>query len=223
MNRSDGARFGLSEVNTTAAADARTIRRLALGGLLQLIRTRDGKNVNTAAAGARLAPMTWRRVEDGLSVRELSLIHVDLWLGVDPGTVKRALQSNAAMTALVGKFAEAPGIDDTPETFLARFAAQTRTDSPRQQRVLPSDLALPTPRSGNGDAGSLSALELANRLVEQLARGEQTDRTRALIAAVSRAMPELIERQMADADRAFLRAASAMADDQDALEPAAVG
>lgn len=205
----------------------RTVRRLALGGGLQIVRARLGLNVNEAAARAKLAPMTFRRLEDGMDVREKSLTAVDRFLDVVVGSVKRALADDMQMIELL----KLVGVDvrhvaaDNAGEFLAAFADQTRTDSPRQQRVLGPQRSGPD-RSGLPGHGPVSGwpaiedhhrdalwstaqhvpavqptdLQLVQRMVDQLTSKPVTPAVRELIEAALKAMPDLIQRQLVAAE-----------------------
>lgn len=201
----------------------RHARRLALGGALQLIRTRNGWSVNDAAEAAKIAPMTWRRMEDGLDVRERSHAALDVLLDLPFGTVKRALADDLLMVEIV----KMAGVDvrhvasDNAAEFLATFAEQTRTGSPRQVRathhravadaVGVQDRADPIharrATAGACDEQLLDALaalsqhvprvqptpmELATNLVETLAALNVTPAIEEAVQAVLRAMPDLI-------------------------------
>lgn len=205
----------------------RTVRMLALGGALQLVRVRNGLNVNEAAAHANLAPMTLRRIEDGLPVREKSHAALDKFLDLAVGTVKRALADDMAMIELL----RLTGVDtrhvhvDNAAEFLAAFADQLRTDSPRQQRVLGPVRSGPV-RSGLPGHGPVSAwppvddatrqalyalsqhvpaqptdLQLVQSMLDQLTRTAPTPAIKDLIEAALRAMPDLIARQLEQAER----------------------
>ncbi|QJY51232.1 hypothetical protein [Pseudonocardia broussonetiae] len=82
-------------------AERRAVRRLVLAGMLQSIRARNGWSVNDAASRASIAPMTWRRLEDGLDVRRRSLTAVDGLLEQPFGTVSRALNDDLVMVELL--------------------------------------------------------------------------------------------------------------------------
>jgi transcriptional regulator with XRE-family HTH domain len=110
------------------AVEHRQTRRMALGGALQLIRLRNGWNVNDAASRAGIAPMTWRRMEDGQNVRANSYAAVDKLLGLTFGAVKRALNDDLLMVQEIVKLT---GTDvrhvasDNAHEFLSEFARTT--------------------------------------------------------------------------------------------------
>ncbi|MDN5929506.1 MAG: hypothetical protein L0I24_00310 [Pseudonocardia sp.] len=191
----------------------RAVRRLALGGALQLIRTRNGWSVNDAADAAKIAPMTWRRMEDGLDVRERSHAALDLVLDLPFGSVKRALADDLLMV----EFVKMAGVDvrhvalDNAAEFLALFAEQTRTGSPRQERSVDPVAQVwaqrARPASEIRDEQLLAALDqfaqhvprvqptpmqLATNLVETLSALNLTPAIDDAVQAVLRAMPDLI-------------------------------
>lgn len=216
----------------------RATRRLALGGALQLIRARQGWNVNEAASRASIAPMTWRRLEDGMPVRERSHAALDQILGLPFGTVKRALNDDLLMVEIV----KLAGIDTRHVVahnafeFLQGFGEQTRTDSPRQVRAaavgqarmqMPPAAPVAWPAIDEATRRALEAvslhvptvkptdLELVNRVVEQLTRTTtQTPAIRELIQAAARAVPDLIAQQLAEAERDLARDAGERAADR---------
>jgi hypothetical protein len=118
----------LFEEDVDTEAERRQIRQLALGGALQLIRGRRAWSVNDAAQHAGLAPMTWRRIEDGLTVRAASHTAVDRLLELPFGTVRRALNDDLMMVDIVkltGTDVRHVATDNAAE-FLADFARTTR-------------------------------------------------------------------------------------------------
>lgn len=110
------------------ATEHRQTRRMALGGALQLIRLRNGWNVNDAASRAGIAPMTWRRLEDGQNVRANSHAAVDKLLGLPFGTVKRSLNDDLLMVQEIVKLTGADirhVASDNAHDFLDQFARTT--------------------------------------------------------------------------------------------------
>lgn len=164
-------------------------RKLALGGALQIVRARNVWSVNDAASAAQIAPMTWRRMEDGLDVRQRTHVAVDKLLDLPFGTVKRALNDDALMVQLVTVCgADAREAADDPAAFLEAFAEQTRTGSPRQVRE--GDLL---GRWTQGvPAGKPTNLELATQLVQRLAALPSTTAIDDAVQAILKAMPDLI-------------------------------
>lgn len=81
----------------------RQVRRAVLAGLLQVVRAQRGWSTNDAASAAKIAPMTWRRLEESNGVRQRSLAAVDGLLGLELGTVVRALEDDLQMVDLVGR------------------------------------------------------------------------------------------------------------------------
>lgn len=105
------------------------VRRLVLGGILQVVRTRNAWSVNDAASAASIAPMTWRRVEEGLDVRKRTLTALDELLKQPFGTVRRALDDDLAMVALT-QLADVDISEVSPTTaadFLDALAERFRT------------------------------------------------------------------------------------------------
>lgn len=197
------ARIGEQPVNRPPAEDARDVRLLALGGVLQLTRSRHQWTVAEAAAEAQIAPMTWRRVEEGLVVRERTHSALDRMFGLSPGTVKRALADDLVMVDVV----KLAGVDarhvaaDNAGGFLEDFAAQTLAHTPRQDRQEGARLKV----VGGGAHRELrppaTDLELVNRVVEQLARSRvQTPAVRKLIDAAAAAVPDLVAAAIAGQD-----------------------
>lgn len=109
------------------------VRRQVLGGILQVIRARNSWSVSDAAAAASIAPMTWRRLEEGLDVRQRTLTALDGLLGQPFGTVRRALDDDGVMTNLVGLTElDTPPVDPADvEGFLDELAERFRTGSVR--------------------------------------------------------------------------------------------
>jgi hypothetical protein len=159
--------------------------------------------VAEAAERAGIAPMTWRRVEDGLVVRDRSHVALDRLLECPPGTVKRALADDMLMVELVKRRAgvDARGVaEDNAAEWLDRFAMQTRTGSPRQLRLIHGDRSPAVVVPG---ARRPSSLELVNRVVEQLSRAEDlTPAMRDLVRAIASALPDLAQRAAAEQDAA---------------------
>lgn len=219
--------------------ERRVVRRLALGGALQLIRTRHRWNVAAAAAAAGLAPMTWRRVEDGLAVRERTHAVLDGLLELPFGSVKRALADDLRMVEIV----TLAGVDtrhvaaDNAGEFLAAFAEQTRTGSPRQARAL-SHAAAPERPWPAVDADTRRALEalsqhvplvrptdleVVQRMIDQLTRAPVTPAIHDLLGAALKALPDLISRQVRAACAELDQAAAAARGGQDPAEEQTAG
>lgn len=228
--------------DVTHAADheaQRAVRRLALGGVLQLIRARNKWKVADAASHASIASMTWRRVEDGMPVRERSHAALDRLLDLPFGSVKRALNDDLLMVDIV----RLAGVDarhvaaDNAADFLARFADQMRTGSPRQERTAappaaPTRPASEWPAIDEATRLALQAfsmhvptvkptdLELVNRVVEQLTRSTvQSPAVRELIQAAARAVPDLIAQQLNEAVRDLADSADPLSAEHDEEQP----
>ena len=187
-------------------AVARERRRRVLGGILQVTRARSGWKVNDAASAAGIAPMTWRRMEDGLAVRERSYIAVDGILGVTPGTVKRALNDDLLMVELVGR----TGVDVGPQhreraadflDHLARGidgATAKRTVSPETAQALAM-------AAQHVPAVRPTSLDLTSDLLKQLGReldpAHVTPAIRELVRAAAQAIPDLMRVELKDCER----------------------
>lgn len=197
-------------VNRDREEDHRRTRRLALGGAVQLVRASNGWTVLDAAHHAKLAPMTFRRIEDGLPVREKSYAALDKLLDLAPGTVKRALADDRVMTGLVQTVTRQ---DVVAAGGLAAFAGQTRTNSPRQARewpvVTPETARALELAAAHVPSNPPTALELANRLIERLAVSSmpQTQAIRDLVRAAAAAVPDLMAVQLGAAERDLNRSA----------------
>lgn len=115
----------------------RGMRSLALGGVLQLLRTRENWSVETAAQRAGIGHMTWRRAEDGFTVRRRTYAALDAVLGLPLGTVSRALNDDRLMVELASLVIDTSNVRaDQAATFVETFAQQTLSGSPRQARQL---------------------------------------------------------------------------------------
>lgn len=163
------------------------IRRRALGGALRLLRTHRTWSVKQAADAAAIAPMTWRRLEEGLEVRERTHVALDALLALPPGGVRRALGDDVLMVDLVGGLGVVVTEDVEPEaagTFLAAMVDRLATGSP--------------PVRPSVRVEGMTELELATQLVQRLRAGPPlTETTEALIRATLQAMPDLFGRDQA--------------------------
>ncbi|MEU7817075.1 helix-turn-helix domain-containing protein, partial [Pseudonocardia sp. NPDC049154] len=162
MMMADDTLFDDPDVDRPDPAERKNVRRHVLGGLVQIIRARRGWSVNDAASAASVAPMTWRRVEDGLDVRQRTLTALDGLLGVQFGTVKRALDDDLVMLELVDLVDIGVGMDEAladPAGTLAALAERFRTGSAPRQTIANAGVAegggqvgTPTVRQGTGRA-----------------------------------------------------------------------
>ena len=194
-------------------AERRAVRRRVLAGILQSVRVARGWSVNDAASQAHLAPMTWRRAEEGLEVRRRSLAALDRLLGEQPGTTQRAIDDDLTMLDLVRR----RGIDVSgvapadAANFLDQLAERFRTGTVVAHHPTPGAR---WPAVGDSIRRALEAaaqhvpavqptdLQLVNRLIEQLTRSAvKTPAVRDLIAAAARAVPDLIASELADCER----------------------
>ena len=96
--------------------DHAALRCDALADTLRTIRRTRGWSVADAASCARIAPMTWRRLETSRNVRRPTLIALDNFLGQPIGTVRGALDDDQAMAALRAHVDEVVSMldNDTP-------------------------------------------------------------------------------------------------------------
>lgn len=196
-------------------AERRRTRLLALGGALQLLRTGRGWNVNDAASAANVAPMTWRRLEEGQAVRRRTHVAVDVLLDQPFGTVERAVADDVLMLNLVahlGAVDRASVTDDDAGDVLAAYTQRLVTGSTRPvQTGRPSS----SPRPGSGwpvvdpaTSAALAALsqhvpachptelELVQRTIERLVNLHPTPAIDALVKAALEALPDLIAHQV---------------------------
>lgn len=198
--------FGDTNVSPPDEDTRPELRARALGGVLAILRARNGWSVEAAAAHAGLSHMTVRRLEEGRPVRSKSLAAVDRLLERTVGTVHRALNDDDLMVDLVR--AVAGVVDDEhvgPAAFLARFAEQTgpqhravRTDWPEVEDATRRALAL---ASMHVPSVRPTDLEVVNRMIERLApAASTTESIRDLVQAAARAIPDLIARQLDDAE-----------------------
>lgn len=183
----------------------RIVRAHALGGILQQIRSQNGWSVEQAAVHVGLGHMTWRRAEDGFDVRRKTYTAIDGLLEVPLGTVQRAMNDDQLMAELIERTGVHVG-GSTPTETVDRFAAQTKTNSPRQVRAraaatptyhfpmpqltLPN---IPTPTVPTN-------IEVASQLVERMTRLRPTRAIEEAVQAVLKAMPDLVAWQNEEED-----------------------
>lgn len=189
---------------------ARQVRRLALGGGLQYLRAEKHWKVADAASHADVAPMTWRRLEHGLQVRDGSYAKVDELLSLRPGSVKSALADDNAMLDLLRRIGvQIPRqASRDAAAVLEEFARATVANTPRLERVAPA-VAPDTMRALAAAASHVPAiqptvLQQVTRMLEQLDQATAELRTPAvqeLIEAAAKAIPDLMRGQLDDADR----------------------
>lgn len=195
-------------------AQRRTVRRHVLGGILQVLRARRAWSVNDAASAAGIAPMTWRRVEEGLDVRQRTITALDGLLGQPFGTVRRALDDDLAMVQLVRLTdVETEGVDTSaPSDFLdvlaERFRSGTAPVAPARSlyvRALvgapargPHQSAILTSPASSGMMAPMSDLTYAAQLVDRITRRTLTPALENAVAALLAAMPDLVTDQIQD-------------------------
>lgn len=180
-------------------AARRTVRRLVLAGVLHAARDRNGWSVNDAASKASVAPMTWRRMEQGLDVRRRSLTAVDSVLGLPFGSTSRALEDDLAM---IGLLAETGTVVDevspaTAAEFLDTMAERARSGgaapSVRAHAVTVTDpvtVHAAAPRVSS--EAVVSDLTRAAQLVDAMVRHDTTPALKRAVEAVLAAMPDLV-------------------------------
>lgn len=184
-------------------------RAFALGGVLQILRASKGWSVEQAAVHAGLGHMTWRRMEDGFTVRNKTYAAVDELFDLPFGTVKRALADDMLMLDLIERVGVEVPADRSPAVvadFIQLFAHQTLTNTSRQavkaraSAVLPP-LKPPTRPRAVEPAREVVAraplpasdVEVAANLLDRLSRRHLTPRLEAAMRALLDAMPDLIE------------------------------
>jgi transcriptional regulator with XRE-family HTH domain len=163
----------------------RGMRRLALGGVLQLLRDARGWSVEAAAREVRMGHMTWRRVEDGFAVRRRTYATLDGLLEVPLGTVQRALNDDPMMLQLAARVVDPLEVASTsdPAVWVETFAQQTLSGSPRQAAAFAPPPAAPAP------APLVTAVgDLVTRLAADPRRSSATERA---LRALLDLMPEL--------------------------------
>lgn len=175
------------------------IRRLALGGALQILRASKSWKVADAAAHADIASMTWRRLEDGLTVRPQTHVAIDRLLSLPFGTVKRALVDDEVMVTVL----DSAGVDVAAarrvgaSEFLVTFGRQAATGTPRQAREIEIRYHVqPDGRLLTDDGrDARSALSTVQSMIDQVTRDVMTPALRQLVDAAVAAMPDLIDRR----------------------------
>lgn len=189
----------------------RAVRRAVLGGVLQLVRGTRGWAVNDAASHAGIAPMTWRRLEEGLDVRRRSLAALDHLLGEPVGGVQRALDDDLVMLALAGRYGvdvNAVGPADAADC-LNHLAERFRTGSSSTPR--PAGERWPAVEDAHRQALDAMAhhvpalsptpLDHARSLIRAL-DGTEVPALQELCRVACRALPDLmaLELRQAEAD-----------------------
>lgn len=193
--------------------ERRTVRRLVLAGVLQGYRNGNGWSVNDAASKASMAPMTWRRLEEGLDVRRRAQSSVDSLLGLPFGTIARALNDDALMIELVmshgNDVVDARKAKD-PASFLDMLAERARSGSAPVHHYRTITDHAPAVDSVTASVSRVSAqvtppisdLTRAAQLVDQITRRTLTPALENAVAAILAAMPDLITPNIHDATAA---------------------
>ncbi len=191
-------------------AERRAVRRHVLAGIVQALRRRHNWTVNDAASAASIAPMTWRRLEDGLDVRQRTLTALDSLLGQQFGTVRRALDDDLVMLEL----AQLADVDvagvkpDGVSVYLDDLAERFRTGSPAPSSARAhartatghgtANLALSASAVGRAvDAAraampATSDLTRAAELVDLISKRSMTPALQLAVKAILAAMPDLV-------------------------------
>jgi transcriptional regulator with XRE-family HTH domain len=169
------------------------VRRAVLGGVVKVWRTRKGWSVNDSAAASGMAPMTWRRVEQGMTVRRHAETQIDKLLGQPFGTIRRALDDDPAMVSLSGIAVDA-GVVDDPAAYLDELAERFRSGTvpngitaatrPPSRPIVP---AVPVVSAAN-----TADVVLASELVAHMVRGPLTEAMTNAIASVLAALPDML-------------------------------
>lgn len=173
-------------------------RRLALGGAVQTFRARQRMNVHAAAAQAGLAPMTLRRVEEGQRVRDASYAQTDDFLGLPVGTTKRALNDDELMVELMRRAGVDVDAEDNAAEVVARFAAQT-APAKAHPAVEPHHREALAACAQHVPAAA-TPLDYARELVRSI-YGSEVPELRDVVAAVNRALPDLMALDLQQAER----------------------
>lgn len=195
------------------------MRAFALGGVLQLLRASRGWSVEQAAVHAGLGHMTWRRMEDGFTVRNKTYAAVDSLFELPFGTTKRALADDLLMVQLIARV----GIDtvevttSTAAPFVERFARQTLSKAGKQTVQARAGVALGSGHSSDVERQRairqavernmppiqpprlpVSDLEAVASVLDRITRRHLTPRLDKAVRALLDAMPDLIERSLVD-------------------------
>lgn len=199
--------------------NADVIRRLALGGVLQIFRAAQGWSVEQAAVNASMGHMTMRRVQDGYSVRSKTYASLDKLLGLNPGTIQRALGDDLLMVALIRDTGSADTSEVTSANaadFVETFAKSTL--SPAAKQTVQARTSIATSSVNDSFAEALRAvsrvpalqpapplavrepsdLQAAADLIDRLTRRALTPALETAVRALLDAMPDLIQRQHQD-------------------------
>lgn len=181
------------------------MRAFALGGVLQILRASKGWSVEQAAVHAGLGHMTWRRMEDGFSVRAKTYAAVDQLFELPFGTVKRALNDDLLMVQLIARVGvETKDVTTaTAPDFVERFAKQTLSKTAKSTVQARAGFAgSPTRRPVEAPVAArpaaVSDLELAAQLLDRVTRRELTPRLETAVRALLDAMPDLIAHNAAE-------------------------
>lgn len=191
------------------------LRRLAVGGVLQIKRAAEGWSVEQAAVHAGIGHMTWRRIEDGYAVRNKTYASVDQLLGLSIGAVKRALGDDLLVAALARDVAGEDISEVTPQTapdWVERFAKSTLSTAAKATIGARTSVALhPARATAAAPAVNLSGMGsltvggqprpespdvvLAAELLDRFTRRTLTPSMERAMRALLDAMPDLLRPQ----------------------------
>lgn len=169
--------------------DNTEVNLLALGGLVHQARNGRGLSVEAMSAEAGVGHMTWRRVEEGASVRASTYTALERVFGLSAGQIQRALSDSKLMV----KVGEKLGFDATEvnegrqwaSDWLFGFAAvgtQRKRAQARVETAPPPSAARPSLVAAVGEVTTRLA-GLRNR----------TPAAEEALAALLRLMPELAD------------------------------
>ncbi|MGH2618600.1 MAG: helix-turn-helix domain-containing protein, partial [Thermomicrobiales bacterium] len=102
------------------AAQARRVQ--ALAAIVKIVRTKEGKSIEAAAKEAGVGHMTWRRLEEGNTVRAQTYAALDRAYSLPPGTALRAVNTDEGIVNLATHFAI--GIVEASEYPPPQFVAE---------------------------------------------------------------------------------------------------
>lgn len=192
MHHNRVARLGIETMGTdeTTGVTADTVtphaRRLALGGVLQVVRAHKGWSVETAAAETGLGHMTWRRLEAGVKVRNGTYAALDRLFHLHPGTVLQALGDDERMVDLAFRLGvDTAGVMEglTPGQWVVKFALSM---APPPQLGVPA-VFVDEPSRARGEPMAVTVSEIVSRLVAKRRSPAEEDALQALL----RLLPEL--------------------------------
>lgn len=102
--------------------DRSEMRLYALGACVQLTRTRRKLSVEKIAEEAGIGHVTWRRVEDGKTVRVATYANLDSYFQLPPGSMQRAAVDDSHLVGLAQLLDIAHAGDTPPDKFVLSLA-----------------------------------------------------------------------------------------------------